>query len=148
MVLLLKNIWAMPCFFQQCGIMTWMDSDKPVQTPFNIRNSKWCLVSSLIFRLAKALIRMHICAGLSELLLGAHITLLEILCCGSNLLLIIQCHHKYKMYNVICDVIIAKILLFKMYMKNENSNFCHIFGNYFVKRENVHFIHCFTIHKI
>ena len=35
-------------------------------------------------RLAKALIRLRICAGWSELLLVAHTTLLEISCRGSN----------------------------------------------------------------
>ena len=34
-------------------------------------------------RLAKALIRLRVCAGWSEALLVAHITLLEISCCGS-----------------------------------------------------------------
>ena len=32
----------------QCGILTWTDSDEPVQPPFKLRNSKWCSVSSLI----------------------------------------------------------------------------------------------------
>ena len=32
-----------------CGILTWIRSDWPVQPPFNLRNSKWCSVSSLIF---------------------------------------------------------------------------------------------------
>ena len=40
--------WAMACVFQQCGILTSVDSDKPVQPPFKLRNSKWCGVSSLI----------------------------------------------------------------------------------------------------
>ena len=40
------NKWAMTCDFQQCGILTWIDSYEPVQPPFKLRNSKWCLVSS------------------------------------------------------------------------------------------------------
>ena len=36
-------------------------------------------------RLAKALIRLRVCAGCSEALLVAHTTLLEISCCGSNI---------------------------------------------------------------
>ena len=32
--------------FQQCGILTSVDSDESVQ-PFKLRNSKWCSVSSL-----------------------------------------------------------------------------------------------------
>ena len=42
-----NNIWAVTCDFQQCGILTSMDSDDPVQPPFKLRNSKWDLVSSL-----------------------------------------------------------------------------------------------------
>ena len=30
------------CDFQQCGILTSVDSDEPVQPHFNLRNSKWC----------------------------------------------------------------------------------------------------------
>ena len=40
-------IWASACDFQQCGILTWVDSDEPLQPPFKLRNSKWCSVSSL-----------------------------------------------------------------------------------------------------
>ena len=43
------NIWAVTCDFQQCGILTSVDSNEPVQPPLKLRNSKWCLVSSLIF---------------------------------------------------------------------------------------------------
>ena len=39
--------WAVTCDFQQCGILTCVDSDEPVQPPFRRRNSKWCSVSSL-----------------------------------------------------------------------------------------------------
>ena len=54
-------------YFQQCGILTSVDSDEPVQPPFKLRNSKLCSVSSFnthgIFkRLAKALIRLRVCA--------------------------------------------------------------------------------------
>ena len=34
--------------FQQCGILTCVDSDQPVQPPVKLRYSKCCLVSSLI----------------------------------------------------------------------------------------------------
>ena len=37
----------MTCDFQQCGILTSVDSDEPVQPPFKLRNSKWCSFSSL-----------------------------------------------------------------------------------------------------
>ena len=33
--------------FQQCGILTGVDSDEPVQLLLKLRNSKWCSVSSL-----------------------------------------------------------------------------------------------------
>ena len=39
--------WAVTRDFQQCGILTRVDSDKPVQPFFKLRNSKWCSVSSL-----------------------------------------------------------------------------------------------------
>ena len=32
--------WAATCDFQQCGILTSVDSDKPVQSPVKVRNSK------------------------------------------------------------------------------------------------------------
>ena len=35
------------CDFQQCGILTCVDSDESVQSPFKFRNSKWCSASSL-----------------------------------------------------------------------------------------------------
>ena len=40
-------IWAVACDFQQCGILTSVDSDEHVQPPFKLRTSKRCLVSSL-----------------------------------------------------------------------------------------------------
>ena len=33
--------------FQQCSILTCVDSDELLQHPFKLRNSKWCSVSSL-----------------------------------------------------------------------------------------------------
>ena len=41
------QIWAMTCDFQQCGILTCVDSNELLQPPFKLRNSKWCSVSSL-----------------------------------------------------------------------------------------------------
>ena len=38
---------AVTCDFQQCGILTSVDTDEPVQPPVKLRNSKRCLVSSL-----------------------------------------------------------------------------------------------------
>ena len=82
-------IWAPTHHFQQCGILKDVDTDVPVQPPFNLRNSKWCSVSSLTLLeyssdwLAKALIRLHVCAGWSEALLVPHTTLLEISCHSS-----------------------------------------------------------------
>ena len=35
-----KNIRAVTCDFQQCGILTSVDSDEPVQHPLKLRNSK------------------------------------------------------------------------------------------------------------
>ena len=58
------------CDLQQCGILTSVDSDKPVQPPFKLRNSKWCSVDSLAV-IEKALIRLCICT---------HTTLFEISC--------------------------------------------------------------------
>ena len=42
-----EYIWAATCDFQQCGILTSVDSDEPVQTPFKLRNLKWGSVCSL-----------------------------------------------------------------------------------------------------
>ena len=78
------NIWAVKCDFQQCGILTSVDSDELVLPPFKLRDSRWCAVSSLTLIdystlkiLAKALIRLRICTGCSEALLVAHTILLE-----------------------------------------------------------------------
>ena len=62
-----KTHEPLTCDFQQCGLLC-----KPRWT-CAARNSKWCLVSSLTInskfhRLAKALIRLHVCAGWSETL--------------------------------------------------------------------------------
>ena len=40
-------IWASTWDFQQCGILTCVDSEEPVQPPFKPRKSKWYSVSSL-----------------------------------------------------------------------------------------------------
>ena len=71
-------IWALTCAFQQWGNLTRVASNEPVQPPFKFRNSKWCSVSSITVILAKALIRLRVCAGWSEALLVTHTTLLEI----------------------------------------------------------------------
>ena len=39
--------WANAWDFHQCGILTCVDSDDPLQPPFKPWNSKWCSVSSL-----------------------------------------------------------------------------------------------------
>ena len=35
-----KHILAATCDFQQCGILTCLDSEEPVQPPLKLRNSK------------------------------------------------------------------------------------------------------------
>ena len=77
--------WAMTCDFQQCGILTSVDSDKTVQPPFKLRNLKWGSVSSLtvIEYLSDQQRLWSVCEGWSEPLLVAHTTLLEISCHGS-----------------------------------------------------------------
>ena len=40
-------IWAVTRDFQQWGILTNVDSDEPVQPPYQLRNSKWCSVCSI-----------------------------------------------------------------------------------------------------
>ena len=37
--------------FQQCGSLTWIDSDEPMQPPFKLRNFKCCSVSSFTITL-------------------------------------------------------------------------------------------------
>ena len=42
------DIWAAAAWdFQQCDILTCVDSDEPVQPPLKLRNSKYCSVNSL-----------------------------------------------------------------------------------------------------
>ena len=41
------EIWAVTCNFQQCCILTSVNSDEPMQPPVKLRNSKWCSFSSL-----------------------------------------------------------------------------------------------------
>ena len=42
-----RQIWAATCDFKQCGILTSVDLDEPVQPRIIPRNPKWCSVSSL-----------------------------------------------------------------------------------------------------
>ena len=42
-----NHIWAVTCDFQQCGILTSVDPDQPVQSPVKLSNSKCCSVSIL-----------------------------------------------------------------------------------------------------
>ena len=44
---LFSIMWARTWDFQQCGISTCVDSDKPLYAHFKLRHSKWCSVSSL-----------------------------------------------------------------------------------------------------
>ena len=46
---ILHIIWAATCNFQQCGILTWIDSGEPVQPPVKLRNSKPRSIRSLTF---------------------------------------------------------------------------------------------------
>ena len=39
--------WAVTCDFLQCGILTCVDSNEPVQPPFMLRNSKWCSTQNI-----------------------------------------------------------------------------------------------------
>ena len=63
--------------FQQCGILTGVDSVEPVQPPFKLGNSKCCSVSSLTLMDGKG-------SDQNACMLVAHTTLLEISCHGSN----------------------------------------------------------------
>ena len=49
MLKLEKSIWATTCDFQQCGLLTSVDSDESVQPPFKLRNSKCSSASSWTF---------------------------------------------------------------------------------------------------
>ena len=44
-----KEIIAATCDFKQCGILTSVHSDEPVQSPLKLSNSKWRSVSDLRF---------------------------------------------------------------------------------------------------
>ena len=70
----------MTCDFQQCGILTSVDLNEPVQPPFKLRNLKGGSVSK---QPAKALISLPVCAGWSEPLLVTHTKLFEISFHGS-----------------------------------------------------------------
>ena len=39
------QIWAVTCDYQQCGILTSVDSDEPVHPTVKLNNTKWSLVS-------------------------------------------------------------------------------------------------------
>ena len=81
----------MTCDFQQCGILTSVASDEPVQPPLSLETLN--IVRSVanthikFRRLAKALIRLRVYAGWCEPLLEAHTTLLEISCRSSIILI-------------------------------------------------------------
>ena len=66
---------------RHCGILARIGSDEPVRPPFKLEtsNANWSIGFK---RLAKALLRLHICAGWSKPLVLAHTTLLEISYCG------------------------------------------------------------------
>ena len=40
-VLYYQNIWAVTCDFQQCGILTSVDPDKPVQPPSSLETPNY-----------------------------------------------------------------------------------------------------------
>ena len=79
---MLQNNWAVTCDFQQCGILTSIDSDEPVQPPLKPRNSKWCSVSSLTL-IKYSSDKQRLWSGWSESLLVARTKWLEISCTGS-----------------------------------------------------------------
>ena len=88
----------MTCYCQQCGILTCEDSDDPLQSPFKLRNFKWCSVSSLTiieYSSDKQRLWSDCAYAQADLraLLVPHTTLLEISCTVSYL------------FNVIDDVI-------------------------------------------
>ena len=81
--------WAATRDFRQCGTLRSVDSGEPVRPSVELRNfqmkfGRWLGSHGAIKRLAKALIRLRVCAGWSEPLLVAHTWLLEIKCPGSN----------------------------------------------------------------
>ena len=77
------EIWAVTCDFQQCSFLTSVDSGEPVQPTFKLKNFNWLNTERIFKRLAKALIRLRVCAGWPEALLVSHTTLLEISCRSS-----------------------------------------------------------------
>ena len=84
----LDGIRAATHYFQQCGILTSVDSEEPVQPPVKQRNSKWCSVSSLtvIEYSSDKQMLWPVCTyaqGWSEPLLVANTMFLEISCHGS-----------------------------------------------------------------
>ena len=94
------KILAATCDFQQCDILTSVYSQTSMCSLHLSLNIKMMfgqkLDSHRIFkRLTKALTRLHVCTGWSELLLVAYTTLLEISCHGSiifSIFLLIFCH--------------------------------------------------------
>ena len=69
--------WAATCNFKQCGVLTSVDSDEPVQPHVKLRKSKWCSVSSL------TLIEYQVTSKGSDQTAHmpvAHTTLLEMSC--------------------------------------------------------------------
>ena len=44
---MMQATWQFICDFQQCSILTSVDSDEPVQPPFKLRNFKLCSVNIL-----------------------------------------------------------------------------------------------------
>ena len=58
----------MTCDFKKCGILTSVDSDKPVQSPVKLRNSKCCSISSLQLLNIQAPIRLHVCSVVVDFL--------------------------------------------------------------------------------
>ena len=79
--------WVVTWDFQQCDMLTSVDSDEPTQSPFKLRNSL-----RLFKRPAKPLIRPCVRAGWSEALLVALATFLEISCHGLIRNMSVQIH--------------------------------------------------------
>ena len=77
----------MTCDFQQCGILTSVDSDEPLQPPSKLRNSKWCLAVVEYLSDKQSLWPYCVYAQADLRLYWSHIVtmLLEILCHGSLL---------------------------------------------------------------
>ena len=68
------------CDFQQCGIFTSVDSDETVQPLFKLRKPQIMFSPRIFKRQTKALIRLRVCPGGSEILLIERTTLVEISC--------------------------------------------------------------------